>query len=67
MENAVANIVVPLWVWVAFLAGVLAVLALDLGVFNRKAHVVTVKEAAIWTTVWVTLGLAFAGDRKSVV
>ncbi len=60
MENAVANIVVPLWVWVAFLAGVLGVLALDLGVFNKKAHVVSVKEAAIWTTVWVTLGLAFA-------
>jgi tellurite resistance protein TerC len=36
-------------------------LALDLGVFNRKAHVVTIKEAAIWTSVWVTLGLAFAG------
>lgn len=61
MDSAtVSNIVVPLWVWVAFLAGVLAVLALDLGVFNRKAHVVTVKEAAIWTSVWVTLGLAFA-------
>jgi tellurite resistance protein TerC len=60
MENAVANIVVPLWVWVAFLAGVLGVLALDLGVFNRKAHVVTVKEAGIWTAVWVSLGLAFA-------
>jgi tellurite resistance protein TerC len=59
--DTVANIVVPAWVWVAFLGGVLSVLALDLGVFNRKAHVVSVKEAAIWTTVWVTLGLAFAG------
>ncbi|MFN3266481.1 MAG: TerC family protein [Deinococcales bacterium] len=60
MDNAVANIVVPLWVWVAFLAGVLGVLALDLGVFNRKARVVSVKEAGIWTAVWVSLGLAFA-------
>jgi tellurite resistance protein TerC len=60
MDSAVSNIVVPLWIWVAFLAGVLGVLALDLGVFNRKAHVVTVKEAAIWTAVWVSLGLAFA-------
>ncbi len=67
------SIVVPLWVWGAFLAGVLGMLALDLGVFNRKAHVVGVKEAATWTAVWVTLGLAFAaiifmwqGQQKGV-
>jgi tellurite resistance protein TerC len=52
---------IPVWVWFAFVAGVLVMLALDLGVFNRKAHVVTIKEAAIWTSVWVALGLAFAG------
>jgi tellurite resistance protein TerC len=52
---------IPVWVWFAFVGGVLAMLALDLGVFNRKAHVVSVKEAAIWTSVWVTLGLMFAG------
>jgi tellurite resistance protein TerC len=52
---------IPVWVWFAFVGGVLAMLALDLGVFNRKAHVVTIKEAAVWTSVWVTLGLAFAG------
>jgi tellurite resistance protein TerC len=46
-------------VWFAFIGGVLVMLALDLGVFNRKAHVVTIKEAAIWTSVWVSLGLAF--------
>ena len=62
VDNAtLANIVVPAWVWVAFLGGVLSVLALDLGVFNRKAHVISAKEAAIWTVVWVSLGLAFAG------
>ncbi|WP_410971647.1 TerC family protein, partial [Salmonella sp. SAL4437] len=34
------------------------VLAIDLGVFNRKAHVVTPKEALVWTGVWVALALA---------
>ncbi|PYE53380.1 TerC family protein [Deinococcus yavapaiensis] len=50
----------PLWVWFAFIGGVLTMLALDLGVFNRKAHVISVKEAGIWTTVWVSLSLIFA-------
>jgi tellurite resistance protein TerC len=47
--------------WVAFNAGVLAVLAVDLGVFNKKAHKISVKEAAIWSSVWITLSLGFAG------
>ncbi len=47
--------------WIAFNAGVLGVLAIDLGVFNKKAHKITVREAAAWTSVWVTLSLAFAG------
>ncbi len=51
----------PLWVWIAFNAGVLLLLALDLGVFHRSAHAVSLKEAAIWTAVWVALSLAFAG------
>ena len=51
----------PLWIWVAFVAGVLALLALDLGVFHRKAHAVSLREAAIWTTVWVTLSVLFGG------
>jgi tellurite resistance protein TerC len=50
----------PLWVWFAFVGGLLGVLALDLGVFHRKAHVVSVREAAIWSAVWVALSLAFA-------
>src|SRR5690554_3185438 len=49
----------PLWAWVAFVSGVLVMLALDLGVFHRKAHVVKVREAAFWTAVWVTLSLSF--------
>ncbi len=49
----------PLWAWVAFIGAVLAMLALDLGVFHRKAHVVKVREAGFWTAVWVTLSLSF--------
>lgn len=49
-----------IWVWVAFIAFVLMILALDLGVFHRKAHVVTVKEAVAWSAVWLALGSTFA-------
>ena len=47
--------------WIAFNLGVLAVLAIDLGVFNKKAHKISVKEAAIWSAIWVALSLVFAG------
>ena len=47
------------WFYGLFTLFVLAMLALDLGVFHRKAHAVGVKEAFIWTTVWVSLALAF--------
>ena len=45
--------------WVGFNVFVLIMLALDLGVFHRKTHEVSVKEALIWTGVWITLALAF--------
>jgi tellurite resistance protein TerC len=45
---------------VAFNVGVLAVLAIDLGVFNKKAHKISVKEAAAWSSVWIALSLGFA-------
>jgi len=45
--------------WVSFNVFVLAMLVLDLGVFHRKAHVVTVREALGWTTVWITLAMIF--------
>jgi len=45
--------------WIAFNLFVLAMLALDLGVFHRKSHDVTAKEALTWTAVWVTLALLF--------
>ena len=50
-----------IWFWVGFVAFVLAMLALDLGVFHRKAHVVRPKEAGAWVTAWITLSLLFAG------
>ncbi len=43
--------------WIGFHVFLVAMLALDLGVFNRKAHVVRVKEALIWTGVWVGVAL----------
>ena len=49
------------WFWVGFIAFVLAMLALDLGVFHRKAHAVKPREAGIWVAVWVSLALLFAG------
>lgn len=52
---------VPAWAWVIFGGFVLAVLALDLCVLHRRAHVVSLKEAGIWSTVWVVAGLGFAG------
>ncbi|HEX5869308.1 MAG TPA: TerC family protein [Longimicrobium sp.] len=48
-----------IWLWVAFNAAVLAMLALDLGVFHRKAHAVSLREASAWTAVWVSLALLF--------
>lgn len=47
--------------WIGFNVFVLLMLALDLGVFNRKAHEVSIKEAMIWTGVWVTLAMCFNG------
>ena len=49
---------VPLWAWGAVLAAIFVMLAIDLFA-HRKAHVVTVREAALWSVVWVTLGVAF--------
>jgi tellurite resistance protein TerC len=50
-----------LWLWLIFNLVVLGLLALDLGVFNRKAHVVTFREATIWSMIWITLALLFNG------
>jgi tellurite resistance protein TerC len=49
----------PLWAWFAFLAVVGLMLAIDLGVFHRHAHIVSLREAAIWSVVWVVVALLF--------
>ena len=49
------------WMYLSFVALVLVLLALDLGVFHRKAHVISVREALGWSVFWIGLGLAFAG------
>jgi len=48
------------WFYALFTLGVLALLALDLGVFHREAHEVRFTEALTWSVVWVSLALAFA-------
>jgi len=45
--------------WIAFATIVLVMLALDLGVFHRKAHVVRLREALVWSALWITLSLLF--------
>jgi TerC family integral membrane protein len=55
------GIATNVWFWVVFIGFVLAMLALDLGVFHRKAHVVKPREAGIWVAIWVSLALVFAG------
>ncbi|HXV81504.1 MAG TPA: TerC family protein [Candidatus Binatia bacterium] len=45
--------------WITFNVFVLGMLALDLGVFHRKAHTVSIKEASIWSAVWILLALTF--------
>lgn len=47
-------------VWTLFIAAVIVFLALDLGVFNRKAHIISYKEASMWTGIWVSLALLFS-------
>jgi tellurite resistance protein TerC len=49
----------PIWLWIGFNLFVLAMLALDLGVFHRKSHAVSGKEALIWSIVWISLSLVF--------
>jgi len=48
------------WLWAGFTAFVLVMLALDLGVFHRGQHVVKMREALAWVSVWVSLALVFA-------
>jgi tellurite resistance protein TerC len=45
--------------WIVFNVIIFTMLALDLGVFNKRAHKISVKEALIWSAVWISLGLIF--------
>lgn len=51
--------VVDIYVWIGFLLFVFLMLALDLGIFHRKSHEIKIKEALVWSAVWVSLALIF--------
>ena len=48
-----------IWAYVGFIGLVILFLALDLGVFHRDAHEVTMKESVMWSAIWLTCGLTF--------
>lgn len=47
-------------VWILFIAAVALLLTFDLGVLNRRAHAISLKEATVWSTFWIGLGLGFS-------
>lgn len=49
------------WAWIGLNLFILCALALDIGVFHRKARTVTLRESAVWTIVWVSLAVIFGG------
>jgi tellurite resistance protein TerC len=51
----------PVWAWAAFLAFVIAMLALDVLVLHRGAHEISLREAGVWSAVWIIIGLGFGG------
>jgi tellurite resistance protein TerC len=59
-----ALVQITIWHWISFIACVVVFLALDLGLFHRRAHVVRFKEALLWTAVWFTLAMVFALSLK---
>jgi tellurite resistance protein TerC len=50
---------VPTWIWAGVVLAILAALAIDLFVFHKDAHTVSIKEAATTSAVWIALGLSF--------
>ncbi|MGB8984555.1 MAG: TerC family protein [Anaerolineales bacterium] len=48
-----------IWLWIGFNLFVLLMLAIDLGVFHRHAHKVSIREATIWSVVWISLAMVF--------
>jgi nucleotide-binding universal stress UspA family protein len=51
----------PAWIWLAFVAIVIALLVLDLGVLHRKEHEIGVRESLMMSAIYITLGLAYGG------
>lgn len=49
------------WLWIGFSVFIIAMLSLDLGLFNRRAHTIKYREAWIWSIVWVSLAMTFCG------
>jgi tellurite resistance protein TerC len=51
---------VIIWLWAGFIILILLLLALDLGLLNRKEHVIGIKEAFLWSAFWIILSLLFS-------
>ena len=51
--------VIDAYVWIGFVGFVFLLLAIDLGVFHRKSHEVKIKEALIWSAIWISLAFIF--------
>ncbi len=51
--------VIDVYVWIGFIAFVILMLVLDLGVFHRKSHEIKIKEALIWSVVWISMAIIF--------
>ncbi|MCW5946269.1 MAG: TerC family protein [Fimbriimonadales bacterium] len=52
---------ISIWLWAGFVGLIIGFLALDLGVFHRKAHEIGMREALIWSAIWIAVALAFGG------
>ena len=61
VQTASAPSDLKIWAYVAFVGLVILFLALDLGVFHRVAHEVSMREATTWSAIWLTCGIAFSG------
>src|ERR1041384_4866634 len=59
--NAISSRMTSVWLWVGFTAFVLLMLGIDLGLFNRRAHIVSYGQALAWSGIWIALALLFSG------
>jgi tellurite resistance protein TerC len=60
-RQSFASFDVPIWVWIALLAAITVMLVIDLLLVHRTPHEITIKEAAVESSIWITIGLAFTG------